>query len=58
MANGCDNKEQGITVYKVVTLDKIVPVDSLSIDIINNYEEYKWGFIADYWKANFTKFVE
>ena len=56
--NGCESggQSQGITVYKIVTLDKIFPIDNFPIDTIEGYDEYKWGFIADYWKNNLGKF--
>ncbi|MBK6883240.1 MAG: hypothetical protein IPH05_09915 [Flavobacteriales bacterium] len=54
---GCEEGQaQGIVVYKIVTLDKIFEVDRLPISTIDNYDEYKWGFLAEYWAANIGRF--
>ncbi len=55
---GCDKKdsEYGVYIYKVAnekkTLLKIFP-----IEIIDKYKENKWGFIKEYWKKNYRKFL-
>ncbi len=35
---------------------KEIQVQKLSINIIEKYRDYKWGFIAQYWKKNYQNF--
>jgi hypothetical protein len=53
----CDNLDEkdGIYIYKIKGESEIL-VESLSIDTIDKYENYKWGFIKDYWSKNYLKF--
>lgn len=55
---GCDseNSDRKIEISKIVTLDKIFIVETLPIDTIETFKDYKWGFIEDYWNKNFEKF--
>jgi hypothetical protein len=55
---GCESEDfnREIEISKIVTLDKIFPIETLPIDTIETYEDYKWGFIKDYWNKNFEKF--
>lgn len=55
---GCDDEEseKEIEISKIVTLDKIFTIETLPIDTIDSYDDYKWGFIKDYWNKNFEKF--
>jgi hypothetical protein len=59
-AYGCDGMEEqkGITAYKIVSPDKLIEIDRFPIDTIESYEDYKRGFIADYWKTNLDQFVK
>lgn len=54
--NGCEDSEREIEISKIVTLDKIFPIETLPIDTIESYDHHKWGFIKDYWNKNFEKF--
>ncbi len=56
----CEGMEEkkGITAYTIVGPDKLVEVDYFPIDTVESYEDYKWGFIAGYWKSNLDKFVK
>jgi hypothetical protein len=55
---GCDfeESEREIEISKIVTLDKIIVIETLPIDSIESYDEHKWGFIKSYWNKNFEKF--
>lgn len=54
--NECEG-EKGIIVSRVVDgKEKIV--DKFPIDVLEKYDDRKWGFIADYWKKNYSKFVK
>jgi hypothetical protein len=56
----CEGMEEkkGITSYRIVTPDNLIEVDHFPIDTINSYQDYKRGFIADYWTSNLTKFLK
>lgn len=53
----CDNEpiENGIYIYKIQGENKD-PIRTLPIDTLNQYSDYKWGFIADFWIKNFKMF--
>ena len=55
---GCDleESEREIEISKIVTLDKIFTIETQPIDTIETYDDYKWGFIREYWNKNFEKF--
>jgi hypothetical protein len=55
---GCDSEESKrvIEISKIVTLDKIFIIETLPIEAIEPYKDYKWGFIKDYWNKNLEKF--
>lgn len=54
---GCGtDEEQRIEISKVVTLDKVFLLETLPIDTIGEYENYRWGFIEEYWNKNIEKF--
>lgn len=55
---GCNVKEseRAIEISKIVTLDKIFIIETLPIDTLIQFDEYKWGFIRDYWNKNYQKF--
>lgn len=50
--------KKGIASYRIVTPDNLVEVDHFPIDTIKSYEDYKWGFITDYWTKNLMKFLK
>lgn len=57
--NGCDyeeNTELGIHIYKVKG-ETTKQIEKINIDTINTYQDYKWGFIKEYWTKNYTKFI-
>ena len=58
-AYGCDkNKDfSGINIHKVSIDNKEVLVDKRPIEILENYKDYKWGFIEKYWTNNYKKFL-
>ncbi len=54
---GCegDNVKNEICIYKIVNENKKL-LETLSIDTIKSYEDFKWGFIKEYWKKNYRRF--
>ncbi|MCX2746182.1 hypothetical protein OO013_20050 [Mangrovivirga sp. M17] len=55
---GCDSEESDrlIKVSKISSNDDINTIENISIDRIDDYPNYKWGFIKDYWNRNYMKF--
>jgi hypothetical protein len=53
--NECEG-EKGIVVSKSVDGEKKI-VTRLSVDILEKFDNGKWGFIAGYWTRNYSKFV-
>lgn len=55
--NGCDgiDDQQFISISKV-NKDTLINIETLPIDTIEFYKDYKWGFIRRYWKNNLNKF--
>jgi hypothetical protein len=53
----CDNidEKDGIYIYKIRADNKVL-IETLPIDSINKYPDYKWGFIADYWTKKYDEF--
>jgi hypothetical protein len=54
--NECEG-EKGIIVSKVIAGEKEV-VDKFTLDILEKYDDHKWGFIADYWMRNYSQFTK
>ncbi len=54
--NECEG-EKGIIVSKVIDGEKKT-VDKFTLDILEKYKDRKWGFIADYWRKNHSKFIK
>ena len=52
--NECEG-EKGIVVSKSIDGQKRI-LDKFPIDILEKYEDRKWGFIADYWSRNYSRF--
>jgi len=52
---GCENEENGIFIHRLFNNTKTI-IDTFSIDTINSYSDYKWGFIDEYWRNNYKKF--
>lgn len=54
----CENSEikDGIYIAKI-SGEKKSPIKELPIRTLKRYKEYKWGFIADYWKRNYGLFL-
>ncbi len=50
-----DGVEDGIYIYKLHQ-DKLDLIQTIHIDTINKYQDYKWGFIADYWNKKYLEF--
>ena len=58
-SNGCggeDSGPAGILVYKYVGKHQQLE-KTFSISALNEYKDWKWGFIANYWKHNYQKFI-
>lgn len=49
------DKKDGIYINKV-TREKNVLYETLSVEILGKYKDYKWGFIKEYWTKNYTTF--
>lgn len=47
--------EDGIYIYKM-NGDSSTLYKTKSIDILQNYKDYKWGFITEYWNQNYWRF--
>jgi len=54
---GCDDEEQMVVVSKINPNKKVLIV-KLPIEVLDDFKDYKWGFIAEYWKKNWRKFVQ
>ncbi|SHH60544.1 hypothetical protein SAMN04488109_4586 [Chryseolinea serpens] len=54
--NECSG-EMGIVVSKVKDEQKKI-VEKFPLDILEKYHDRKWGFIADYWAKNYSKFIK
>lgn len=54
--NECEG-EKGIIVSKSFPGEKKI-VDKFTIEILEEYNDQKWGFIADYWKKNYSRFIK
>jgi hypothetical protein len=54
--NECEG-EKGIIVSKVVD-GKKKTVNNFTIDILEKYDDRKWGFIAEYWTKNYSRFTK
>jgi len=56
-ANGEGDPKDGIYVYKQHgENDEGILINTIPIDTIGTYEDYKWGFIADYWTKQYRLF--
>ncbi|MCF6133036.1 hypothetical protein [Flavobacterium wongokense] len=56
-AHDCNDEDDGITFYKIVTLDKILKIDqkpdpNFEIEGKNN----KWNYMENYWMNNYKKY--
>jgi len=51
----CPDEKTGIYIHKI-TRKKESLYQKLSIKILGNYDDYKWGFIKYYWGKNYKKF--
>lgn len=58
-AYGCDKNQDysGIDIHKVSIDNKEFLIDKRPIEILENYKDYKWGFIEKYWTNNYKKFL-
>jgi len=54
--NECEG-EKGIVISRVVDGKEQI-VDKFSVDVLEKYDDHKWGFIADYWTKNYSKFTK
>lgn len=54
--NECEG-DKGIVVSRVVEGKEVI-VDKFPVDVLEKYDERKWGFIADYWTKNYSKFIK
>lgn len=54
----CENRDttDGVYIYKVKGSKK-TSVVTMPITTIQKYDEYKWGFIKEYWTKNYRKFL-
>lgn len=48
--------KDGIYISKIIG-QKEIEVQKLDISIIKKYKDHKWGFIAEYWRKNYKKFL-
>lgn len=56
--NECGNSgiKDGIYIHKFKS-GKEVLYKTMPISTINRYKDYKWGFIASYWKKHYKEFI-
>ena len=54
--NECEG-DKGIVISKLVD-GKKKRVETISLDILESYDDGKWGFTADYWTRNYSKFIK
>lgn len=52
---GCNERAE-IIISKTVNSKKL-PIKIYPIGVVENYKNYKWGFIEQYWKRNYRKFM-
>lgn len=48
--------KDGIYIFKTVA-DVKTQIDHLPINTIKEYKDFKWGFIEQYWKKNYKRFL-
>lgn len=55
---GCDKNHDysGVNIYKFSRNNKEILLEKRDISILDNYKDYKWGFIDKYWKDNYHLF--
>jgi hypothetical protein len=53
--NECEG-DTGIVVYRIANRDTTA-VDTFTLNVLESYDDRKWGFVADYWKKNYSKFA-
>lgn len=53
---GCEDSPQGVFIYKIVKT-KPIEIEKHPIEVIDQYEDYKWGFIKAYWNKHYKKFL-
>jgi len=55
---GCDFEDTPrlIEISKVDSSGKDVALETLPIEAISNFQDYKWGFIKNYWNKNLVRF--
>lgn len=53
---GCEGEEKGIYVNRLQGNDLLL-LEKFPMEILDEYKDYKWGFIEDYWHRNWGKFV-
>ena len=51
------DKKDGVYISKISKQNKVL-LQTLPTSILAKYTDYKWGFIAEYWKKNYKKFIE
>ena len=51
-----DKRPGVIQVRDYKASDKYEVIETLPLDTINTYKEYKWGFIKAYWNQNYKRF--
>lgn len=55
---GCGDTDPKDGIYiSSVCGDTTYLIETLPIDTISAYEDYKWGFIQDYWARHYRKFI-
>lgn len=54
----CKNEMNRNIRISTVKNEKEFLIAEIPISIINEYEDYKWGFIENYWTNNYFKFLE
>jgi hypothetical protein len=54
---GNDTEEKGIFIYRVENNISFY-LEKKPVSILNDYQDYKWGFIRDYWTGNLGKFTQ
>ena len=56
-ADDCFDEKHTIAISKISKNEKKL-FETLPISTLGGFKNYKWGFIADYWGKNFSKFTQ
>lgn len=53
---GCDDEKPKVSISSIKG-DSVLLIETLAIDTIYSYKDFKWGFIKEYWSRNYKGFI-